>query len=224
LGDPDCEICHGIGYYRLDVPMWDERFGKSFVCDCRSGEVSAYLQRQRIGSYLEDVRMDAILERGPGSKAMIREAAAFLESPHGFLTIWGSNGNGKSTTLMAIANECLDRGVRSIYLTAADFEDYIKTGFGDADMDTKARLDALVDVPVLCLDEMSAVSWSKYNQTMLGKLIDRRYRMDESKGTVMAMDDKPDSFLHRRILSRIAEWPIVKNMDDDMRPMLKETR
>jgi DNA replication protein DnaC len=48
LGDPNCPICGGSGYYRLDVPVGHVEFGRLQVCTCRQGQVS---QRVRQNLY-----------------------------------------------------------------------------------------------------------------------------------------------------------------------------
>ncbi|OQX61677.1 MAG: hypothetical protein B5M51_07425, partial [Anaerolinea sp. 4484_236] len=38
-GDPNCELCGGMGYLRRDVPMGHPDFGKLFICKCRQTEI-----------------------------------------------------------------------------------------------------------------------------------------------------------------------------------------
>ena len=49
LGDPDCPICHGIGYVRYDVPEDHPQFGKAIDCECRRSQTEssrqAYLRK-----------------------------------------------------------------------------------------------------------------------------------------------------------------------------------
>ena len=54
LGDPNCPICHGVGFVRRDLPVSDPDFGKLAVCTCRQGQI-AQSQKQAIfrGSNLE---------------------------------------------------------------------------------------------------------------------------------------------------------------------------
>ena len=40
IGDPDCPICHGIGFTRQHVPYGHAEFGKVVVCSCRQQQVS----------------------------------------------------------------------------------------------------------------------------------------------------------------------------------------
>ena len=46
LGDPNCPICHGLGFVSTDVPFDDPRFGKLEICSCRIKEVTAMRRDQ----------------------------------------------------------------------------------------------------------------------------------------------------------------------------------
>ena len=34
LADPACQYCQGMGYVRLELPVWHPQFGKVHLCDC----------------------------------------------------------------------------------------------------------------------------------------------------------------------------------------------
>jgi len=34
VGRPDCRVCLGLGFVRLDVPVGHPDFGRLFLCDC----------------------------------------------------------------------------------------------------------------------------------------------------------------------------------------------
>ncbi len=38
-GDPNCEICGGVGYLRQDLPVGHPDFGKLQICSCREGQL-----------------------------------------------------------------------------------------------------------------------------------------------------------------------------------------
>jgi DNA replication protein DnaC len=38
-GDPNCPICHGIGFVRRDLPLSHPDFGKMEVCACRKEQM-----------------------------------------------------------------------------------------------------------------------------------------------------------------------------------------
>ena len=39
-GDPDCPVCHGIGFVRQDLPVGDPEFGRLKICICRQKETA----------------------------------------------------------------------------------------------------------------------------------------------------------------------------------------
>jgi len=225
-----CSICHDAGYLRTDLPVGHPKFGRYDLCACQMVKVASRIQI-RIGTPLDTtLRLESVSERGSGSRGMIDAARLFLASPKGFFTIYGqvdvslptssANGNGKTTCIQAVTNECVALGVAALYITASDLVDFIKAGIGDDDYDVEDRLSVLCGINVLCLDEVSQSVWSDWMEDKLTTLIDRRYRM-YSLGTVLAMDDNPYQFFHRRIMSRLGTGFIVQNSDPDMRPAFK---
>jgi DNA replication protein DnaC len=48
LGDPNCPICHGIGFVTGDYPIDDPRFGKMDVCSCRKAKLEEETRNQLI--------------------------------------------------------------------------------------------------------------------------------------------------------------------------------
>src|SRR5512143_38695 len=56
-GDPNCPLCHGVGYLRRDLPLGHPDFGRVTVCDCRRREVADTV-RERLFAYshLEELR------------------------------------------------------------------------------------------------------------------------------------------------------------------------
>lgn len=218
-----CDICHDTGFLRSDVPLHHPDFGKLVLCDCQKFKVMSGIQ-ERIGTpFNRDVRLLDVKYRGEGSRSMKEAALKFVDSPCNFLTIYGlqkgkgtsANGNGKSTCLQAITNELLLRGVSVLYMAAADMMEYLKAGIQDDTYDVEARLSVLSTMPVLCVDEISQPNWTPWVDEKFGVLIDRRYRL--SLGTVLALDEDPYIFLHRRIVSRLLDGVLVPNSDPDMR-------
>src|SRR5512138_607037 len=39
-GDPNCPICHGVGFVRQDLPLEHPNFGKLQICVCRQREAA----------------------------------------------------------------------------------------------------------------------------------------------------------------------------------------
>ena len=45
-GDPNCEICEGTGWLRMDLPIGHPDFGKLFLCDCVSQDIVAKAKKE----------------------------------------------------------------------------------------------------------------------------------------------------------------------------------
>ena len=108
-GDPNCPICGGMGYVRLDVPVEDPRFGKLEPCACRQAD----LQKKRrnklfhISSLdeLEHFRFENFKPRGQigigplqsdSLENAFKKAVYFAESLKGWILFQGSYGCGKT--------------------------------------------------------------------------------------------------------------------------------
>jgi len=212
-----CEICHDVGHYRLEVDdIHSREFGRMIRCECKAIDDLSELQKM-LGSPIDKVTLGNILDQGIGSQKMKGAAAEFVGSHSGYLTIWGTNGNGKTLTLQAIANECITLGVATVYVTASDLMQYIKDGIGK-DFGVEDRVIKMATIPVLCIDELTQVNWTEFVSEKIETILDRRYA--GRLGTVLAMDENPEHTLHRRVISRMSSGVIVENNDRDMRPLL----
>jgi len=228
-----CHDCRDTGFYRLDVPFGDPRFGKLIRCGCKGLEDSERLQRL---SGLTEVERKVTLEHietfgRPGTHAMVQYCRMFMAHPYGFMTIWGGTGNAKSMALQAIINHFVSQNQEAIYITAFDLISYIRASFQKGrgnDLEIKddnayTRLMKFARVKVLAIDELDKVRVTDWVQEQLTDLIDRRYRLaqDEQVGTLLAMNDDPRN-QPAWIYSRLAQHIIVRNDDGDMRPLFGE--
>jgi chromosomal replication initiation ATPase DnaA len=225
---PMCSLCQDVGILRYDVEVDDPRFGKTYNCACQQPKIAQRIQTA-IGTKLDSQKFIKDIQlRGEGSRAMVAAGKKFIENPFGFLTIYGlvlpadkrssANGNGKTTCLQALVNECVQRGTAAVYMTASDLIEFLKDGIGNDGYDVEDRLNVLCTIPILSIDEMSQPAWTPWVEDKLSTLINRRYANE--LGTVLALDDDPATFLHRRIYSRLLEGVLVRNSDPDMRPVL----
>lgn len=200
------------------MEIWHPWFGKLFRCPCKQAEDAQALQ-SRLGTPTKPVTLANLIDRGPDSRAMKQAAAQFVSGSLTFLTIWGNNGTGKTTALMAVTNEIIAQGKACIYVTAADAMTWIKDGIGD-DYSAEGRVDTLAAVPALCLDELTQVNWTDYVTEKLETILDRRYRAELQ--TAMAMDQDPQDVLSTRFASRMQAGAYLKIGEIDMRPKARE--
>lgn len=161
----------------------------------------------------------------PGTFKMVGAALIFIQHPHGFLSIHGNYGNGKTTTLMAIVNAVIETGTEARYLTAADLLAYMRATFNAETKETDYdRLHSLAKVPVLCIDEMDKLRDTPYSREIQQELINLRYRDAGILGTVLAWNGGINDLPFPAIVSRAQEFTVVYNTDKDLRPLLGGTK
>lgn len=156
--------------------------------------------------------------------AMVRALKDFVENPTGFLSVFGSYGNGKSTAIAAAINALVKRGVDARYTTALALIGYIKDGIS-ADGDF-TRLNRLAGVPVLFVDEADKlIQQTDYVVQIQTHFFDVRYRNAGRLGTVIAWNGSMSVWNALPwIRSRLSEYPCVENRDADMRLAIGKAR
>jgi hypothetical protein len=215
-------VCGGCGYYRLAIEdIHHPWFGKVFRCVCRQAADVRGLQ-EKLGTPTRGVGLGDVMERSQDSKNMRVTAMHFVSGQVTFFTLFGRNGTGKTTTLMAITNELMDRGRACVYVTAADLMAFIKDGIHNQDKSDQARLDQFASLAALCLDELTQINWTGYVSEKLESLLDRRYRAGLQ--TAVAMDQDPQAALPARFTSRLRSGAYLQVGDLDMRPLLGQRR
>jgi len=176
--------------------------------------------QESLGTPTRDVLLKDIIVGSEASQKMKANAQHFIAGLVPFLTLWGTNGTGKTTTLMAIANELTAKGTACVYVTAADVMEYIKDGIGDQDNSADHRVGKIAKLSILCLDEISQVKWTEYVSEKLETILDRRYRMELQ--TALALDQDPQDVLPPRFYSRMRSGAIVQIGDPDKRPVMAQ--
>jgi len=120
LGDPNCPICHGLGFVSTDVPFDDPRFGKLEICSCRIKEVTAMrrdqlFQLSNLGA-LKNLTFENFKPRGriglgalqaDSLEQAYNSAMNFAGTLRGWLLLLGKYGCGKTHLAAAIANQAV---------------------------------------------------------------------------------------------------------------------
>jgi len=220
-----CEICGGTGWVQMSPDAWpgDPNFGRLQRCQCRAASDAEYYQRNVGTPLLVDANLDNWLPRSQCAKEMLAQAEGIVKYPNGTWTIWGKNGNGKTTILMGVVNALLKQNIQAVYMTAVDLMEYVKKGIG-VEFGADDRIRKLAGIHVLAIDELSQAGWTDYVTERLENLINLRYSA-WSQGTKIATLvalDEPLSVLPARVQSRLRIGVVTHNTDGDMRPMLSE--
>lgn len=220
----DCPECLDAKFVRYDVEMRDPRFGRLFPCPkCNQtgiGISAGLLDEER------KIRiLDLDVAERPNSQAMLVAAKTFIQNPIGFLSFCGGNGNGKTVMLMGIVNACLELGIEARYVTAHQLMDYLYEAFDEKVLETdRGRITRLASIPVLAIDELDKARDTPYAYDMQHHLFDQRYRSKDAIGTVFAWNGNLSTIPWPAVRSRLSEFPVIENQDEDMRPILGMAR
>jgi chromosomal replication initiation ATPase DnaA len=197
-------------------------FGK--VIPCKTCNRDEYAARAGLSEAERRITFADIETDGrPGAHSMMSAMNEFVQRGRvGFLTVHGSYGNGKSTLLKALVNDCLKNDVDVRYITMTEVMSYAREAFdnekqGDSDY---GRISRLAQVRVLVIDEVDKARVSDYSREVQNYLFDKRYREAGKFGTVLAWNGKFDAVDLPAIRSRLSEFTVVANWDKDMRPLL----
>jgi len=132
-----------------------------------------------------------------------RRAIEWARSPRGWIVFTGGNGAGKTHLAAAIGNERLDQGDRVAFANVADLLDELRSAYAP---DAAKRYDevfrALVDAPLLILDDLGAQKSSPWAEEKLYQLLNHRHL---SRSHTVVTTNKKLSELETRIASRLAD-------------------
>lgn len=101
--------------------------------------------------------------------------------PSAWFYCYGPVGGGKSHLAAAIANYAAAIGLETSYASVPRFLRFIKSGFrqiaeDNVTSEADQRILALMNVPVLVLDDLGQEQLSKWDRTTLFEIFDARYR------------------------------------------------
>ncbi len=221
LGDPNCPICHGIGFYVKDVPVGHPDFGKAIPCQCALPKLQAQRKRQMnaLGSMemLERMTFDTFYPEGVGLsperrktlRAAYDAARRFAEHPQGWLLLSGGYGVGKTHLAAAIGNEVIARGGEALFILAPDLLDHLRASFSPTSPESYDELfDRLKNTPLLILDDLGAESATPWAQEKLFQLLNHRYLR---RLPTVITTNRPLNALEPRIRSRLLDVDLVEH-------------
>lgn len=225
VGDPDCPICHGIGYVRQDLPVGDPDFGKVKVCSCRQPGI-AQITQQRLYRLSN---LDAFTEMGfdnfktagrPGQgvdqinslKAALNLTINYSQNLRGWLLLKGGYGCGKTHLAAAIANFVVSVGVPTLFLTVPDLLDWLRYSYDDAETSFEERFDEIRNIQLLVLDDLGTQNATPWAEEKLFQIINHRYT--NKLATVVTTNQKLEE-IDGRISSRLVDPELVTQVNID---------
>jgi len=218
-GDPNCPICHGVGYLRRDLPVGHPDFGKIVPCPCRSKEITQSARERlfRMSSLdaLKDLRFDNFDKRGrvglgqqqaDSLENAYNQAGNFAEKREGWLLMVGRYGCGKTHLAAAIANFTIEAGVSTLFLTVPDLLDWLRYAYSGVDMSFEERFEEIRECPMLILDDFGTQNATAWAQEKIFQIMNHRYinKLPTVVTTNMLIND-----FEGRIRSRLQDPDLV---------------
>ena len=236
LGDPNCPICHGIGYVRQDLPVGDPDFGKVKVCTCRQPAIAqtaqARLYRLSNLDAFTEMNFDNFKTEGrPGQgadqikslKTALNVSINYSQNLKGWLLLKGGYGCGKTHLAAAIANFVVSVGAPTLFLTVPDLLDWLRFAYDSSETSFEDRFDEIRNIQLLVLDDLGTQNATAWAEEKLFQIINHRYT--NKLATVITTNQKMDE-IDGRISSRLMDPELVTPVtitSQDYRSSVRDT-
>jgi DNA replication protein DnaC len=200
----DCLICQDTGWKPVDKGVvrcpdcWERRRG--FAPGVPDAEAKTSLDTYGTGDY----------QVTEANKAAIQHARFFVDDVHPSLYLYGGIGSGKTALACAILNDLHRKGRQVKFVRVTDLlKQLVQPDTGDQ------LYGKLIDVPVLCLDDIGAQKAGAYAWQTILAISDGRG--DRNKRTIwtsnLSLDGLAEFFGDERLASRIAGVAKVVQLD-----------
>ena len=225
LGDPNCPHCGGVGYVRMDLPLGHEKFGKLESCVCRAKDV-AEGARSRLFALSNLDRLSHLTFENfnplgnekakfmtPQESDELHHALdackAFLQTHKGWLLLEGGYGCGKTHLAAAIANDAVNHGVPTLFITVPDLLDSLRFAYADPETTFEQRFEEIRNASLLILDDFGTHNATGWAQEKLFQIIN--YRYINKLATVITTNLMLDE-IEGRIRSRLQDDEFVNHV------------
>ncbi len=222
-GDPNCSICHGIGFYTLNVPIGHPEFGKGHICTCRQKEVSqsVYEKLYKFANLesLNEFTFDNFKPSGlTGAltdpqilslQAAYNSCKEFATKLNGWLLIMGQFGCGKTHLAAAIANQAVSLGVPTLFLTVPDLLDWIRFSYNDRETTFEARFEEIRNIQLLVMDDFGTQNTTPWSQEKIFQILNYRY---QNHLPVVITTNQAMELIEERIQSRLQDPNLVQRI------------
>ncbi len=219
IGDPNCPLCCGLGYLRLDLPVQHPDFGKVQICSCREKDISRQVRHRLFAlSNLQELRHLTFEHFEPRGRVGLwpyqadslerafNQASVFAQKLNGWLLLQGGYGCGKTHLAAAIANFAVDLGVPTLFITVPDLLDTLRFTYDNPEATFEQRFDEIRQAPLLVMDDFGTQNATAWAQEKLFQILNFRYinRLPLVITTNLPMDQ-----IDMRIRSRLEDPELV---------------
>ena len=218
-GDPNCPLCHGLGYLRLELPLDHPEFGKVHVCPCRQNDINAQVHQRLFSlSHLDELRhltFENFKPRGrvglwphqaDSLERAFNHAHQFSQTHDGWLLIQGPYGCGKTHLVAAIANHTAENGVPTLFITVPDLLDSLRFTFNDRETSFEERFEQIRRNPLLVMDDFGTQSATPWAQEKLFQILNYRYI---NRLPLVVTTNLPLAEIEGRLRSRLEDPELV---------------
>ncbi len=219
LGDPNCLNCHGLGFYRLDVPLGHPDFGKVHLCECRQSQVNLQA-RERLFALsqlkeLSHLTFDNFQPRGrvglwpqqaDSLELAYNQSRQYAASINGWLLFQGGYGCGKTHLAAAIANFAVSVGVPTLFITVPDLLDSLRFAYNSSETSFEQRFDEIRRAEFLVLDDFGTQNATEWAQEKLFQIVNFRYI---NRLPMVITTNLLDQDIEERINSRLNDPELV---------------
>jgi DNA replication protein DnaC len=225
LGDPNCPHCGGVGYVRMDYPLGHEKFGKLESCVCRAKDVAESARSRLFAlSNLDRLSHLSFENFNPlgNEKAKfmtpqesdelhhaLEAGEEFARLHKGWLLLEGGYGCGKTHLAAAIANDAVNHGVPTLFITVPDLLDSLRFAYADPETTFEQRFEEIRNANLLILDDFGTHNATGWAQEKLFQIINYRYinKLPTVITTNLMLDE-----IEGRIRSRLQDDEFVNHV------------
>ena len=218
-GDPNCPICHGVGWIRQDLPLDHPDFGRLSLCTCRQKDaVAATFNRLYRLSNLEAFshmtfetfkvqgRLGLSDDQVTSLKLALGQSSQFANELKGWMLFSGGYGCGKTHLAAAIANHAVQLGVPTLFLTVPDLLDWLRFAYDSPDSSFEERFAEIRNIRLLVLDDLGTQNTTPWAQEKLFQIVNHRYT---NRLATIVTTNQPLDEIDGRIRSRLEDPDMV---------------
>jgi DNA replication protein DnaC len=213
-------LCDGLGYVRVDLPIGHADFGKLFRCPNYPLDLQRREKLRKLGNLdaFTDKTFETFRTDLPGLTTLQRSsletalqvARDFAGQPEGWLLLEGTYGCGKTHLAAAVGNTRLDFEESVLFITTPDLLDHLRNTFGpSSEVGYDEMFDRLRNAPLLILDDLGVENPSAWAQEKLFQLLNHRYA--RHMPTVITTN-ADINVLDPRIRSRLLDEGVIRRV------------